>query len=239
MSEDSARHVGPPKINGPLWVISLFLGLSEVTVSIATTQATGWIQGMLAIFAVMFPTLVTTVFFLILWHNNKILYAPREFSDSTTVSEYADAMNRSTRRNVNIVESALVKSLAGIEEKLDAIGASAKQRQEIAEYVTAAARSTVVTVDLAAFSEDASFEVPVDGRTSVAELLDAVYFGLRGKVGNLSYNRTWLLRDEKTGRSYDDIGTHWARIALRTERDFRPVREVGIAGGAQLTAYAI
>ncbi|MEU9240174.1 hypothetical protein [Streptomyces sp. NPDC048385] len=50
----------------PLWIISLFLGLSETTVGIAAALSNGWVQGALAVFAVTFPVLVSGAFFSIL-----------------------------------------------------------------------------------------------------------------------------------------------------------------------------
>ncbi|MFE5501260.1 hypothetical protein ACFQ73_01750 [Amycolatopsis japonica] len=230
----------PPRTVGPLWVISLFLGLSEVTVAIATTQATGWIQAMLAIFAVAFPVLVSSVFFILLWRNNKVLYAPREFADGTTVHDFVDAMSGNTRRSASIVESTFQSLTTRLEAHLEALGTTEAQRTEIIDWVGNAARSAVVTVHLSVFSQDPrSMQVPIDESTTVTELLDAVYFAIFDKVSNFSYSKTWLLRDTTTGHLFDHIGRPYARRHLGTDRDFRLLAEVGIEPGSTLSAVRL
>lgn len=225
-----------PRTLGPLWVISLFLGLSQVTVTIATTQATGWIQAMLAIFAVTFPTLVSIVFFTVLWRNNKVLYAPREFADGTTVHDFADAMSGNTQRSVAIVEATLQSLTTRLEAHLQDLGATEAQRAEIIDWIGNAARNAVVTVHLSGFSQNPrSMQVPIDESTTVTELLDAVYFAIYKKVTNFSYSKTWLLRDINTGRLFDDIGRPYARQYLGTDRDFRLLSEVGLRPGSTLS----
>jgi hypothetical protein len=226
----------PPRVLGPLWVISLFLGMSEVAVTIAITQAGGWIQALLAIFAVVFPTLVAAAFFYILWYDNKILYAPQDFAEGTTVTEYAEAMSRTARRSVNIVESALRGEFDRLGAQLAKLGATDAQRNEILASVGAAARRTVVTVDISMFAPwPGSIDIPIDAASTVTELLDAVYFAISDRVENFSYRRTWLLRNDDTGHLYDRIGAHHARLHLRTNRDYRLLTEVGIEPGARLT----
>ncbi|WP_143264109.1 hypothetical protein [Amycolatopsis kentuckyensis] len=224
-----------PKVAGPLWVISLFLGLSEIAVTVATTQASGWIQAMLAIFSVVFPAAVATVFFLILWHDNKVLYAPREFGANTSVAEYAEAMTRNSRRSIDALESVLAESLEAVNGKLDALGATPTQRDEIVASVRSVARLSVVTIDLAAF-DTRPLEVLVNDHTSVKELLNAVFFAVSPRVRPYTYGKDWILRDGPTGRLLKDIGTAWAKSHLKAHDDERPLSEIGISGGDVLTA---
>lgn len=236
-------HGKPPKVFSPLWVISLFLGVSEVAVTVATTQATGWIQSMLAIFAVAFPFLVSLAFFLTLWNNNKVLYAPGEFTSDTTVQDYVEAMNRNNRRSVSIVEAALQSALTRLETQLEVLGATAHQRGEILASVSTAARAVMITVNVSVFNTERTeppvVEVPVDESTTVTELLDAVYFAIWGKVEGFSYGKTWLLRDEFTGRRFDKIGTLYARRYLKTDRDYRQLSEVDIEPASPLAVFKL
>lgn len=224
----------PPRVLGPLWIISLFLGTSEIVVAVATTQASGWIQAMLAIFAVAFPTLVSILFFYTLWYNNKVLYAPRDFAEGTSVTEYVIAMSQTTRRRRDVVESALRAELKGQLEKL---GTTDAQRDEILESVSTAARRTEVTVDITEFSPDAEpLTIPVDERSTVNELLDGVWFAISDQVDAYTYGKSWLLRDNETGRVFNQIGTRYARRQLRAGRDIRELTVVGIEPGASLSA---
>ena len=62
----------------PLWVISLFVSLTEAVTGIAVTQAHGGVQGALTAFEIVFPLLVASAFFLILWNRPYVLYPPTE-----------------------------------------------------------------------------------------------------------------------------------------------------------------
>ena len=77
----------------PLWVISLFVSLTEVVTGIAVTQATGSIQVALTVFVMVFPLLVASAFFVILWDRHWVLYPPTEFV-GIDVKEYMNSMLR-------------------------------------------------------------------------------------------------------------------------------------------------
>lgn len=223
-----------------MWMISLFLGVSEAGVAVAVTQATGWIQTMLAIFAVAFPTAVSTAFFVTLWRNNKVLYAPGDFTQDTPVHDFVEAMNRTNRRSIDIVESALHEGLTSLEHQLQALGASAAQREQILESVSSAARRAIINVDITAFDQQRrSVDVPVDERATVTELLDTAFIPIAHKVPEYSYGKTWLLRDIETGKTLSAMGTIYARKHLGTDRDYRTLSEVGIEPGSRLMAVSI
>lgn len=226
----------PPRVLSPLWVISLFLGLSEGAVTIAVTQAQGWIQSLLSIFAVIFPTFVAAVFFLILWKKNAVLYAPGEFAGGATVTEYAEAMTRHAPRAVAVVENALLDKVS---EELKAHGTSEEQLTKILEMARNAADRTFISVDTATFAvteEDRFVDVPVEPKTTtVQELTDTVYFALAKRVPAYTYGTVWLLRDDDTKQVYDKIGTAYARRELRTYNDGRSLSDVDIKPGARLT----
>src|SRR4051794_37702549 len=84
-----------PRVMNPLWIISLFLGLAEVVAGIVATQVTGWVQGLLALFVVLFPTGVAAAFFLVVWHRPLNLYAPKDFSGAVKPSDFAAAVGSS------------------------------------------------------------------------------------------------------------------------------------------------
>jgi hypothetical protein len=63
----------------PLWIISLFVGLTEAVLAAAVTQTTGGVQVALAGFVMVFPLLIATAFFAVLWYKPWVFYAPSEY----------------------------------------------------------------------------------------------------------------------------------------------------------------
>lgn len=63
----------------PLWVISLFVFLTEAILVVAATQMTGNHQTALVSFVIIFPFLVAGMFFVMLWYKKENLYAPSEY----------------------------------------------------------------------------------------------------------------------------------------------------------------
>lgn len=76
----------------PLWVISLFLSLTEVVTGIALTKASGGVQVALIAFVLIFPLLVATAFFIILWFRPYVLYPPADFGGGADVTSFVRAM---------------------------------------------------------------------------------------------------------------------------------------------------
>lgn len=75
----------------PLWVISLFLSLTEIVTGIAVTQATGGVQVALTVFVIVFPLFVAGAFFAVLWNRPYVFYPPTEFGGGTNVLDYVRA----------------------------------------------------------------------------------------------------------------------------------------------------
>ncbi len=63
----------------PLWVVSLFVSLAEVTLGVAATQTTGSVQVALTTFVIIFPLFVAGAFFGILWNRPWVFYSPLEY----------------------------------------------------------------------------------------------------------------------------------------------------------------
>lgn len=76
----------------PLWVISLFVSLSEATLGVAVTQTAGSIQVTLTIFVVLFPVLIAAGFFAVLWWKPYAFYPPSEYGGHVNVEQYIQAM---------------------------------------------------------------------------------------------------------------------------------------------------
>ena len=236
MTEPEPAPGGPTgRVLNPLWIISLFLGVSEVTVGIAATQADGWVQAMLATFSVLFPLLVSAAFFYTLWRRPAILYAPRDYGGETTVADYVRALSTYTRNSVDIVTTALEASIDSSGATARRLGIEEGEVRAIVETMVAAARESVLHVDLGVFDRGhGSFSIPVDHSTTVTELLDGIWFAISSSVPAFSYGKSWILQDERTGRVLGDIGKRHAQRELGTVRDERRLAEAGITSTSRL-----
>lgn len=74
----------------PLWVISLFVSLTETVLGVATTRVSGNAQLALIIFVIVFPVLIAGAFFAVLWKKPGVLYTPSDFVQ-TDVQKFFDA----------------------------------------------------------------------------------------------------------------------------------------------------
>src|SRR3954466_3700857 len=64
----------------PLWIISLFVGLTETVLGTALVNTTNAsIQIALTAFVIAFPLLIAAAFFGILWSRPWVFYAPNEY----------------------------------------------------------------------------------------------------------------------------------------------------------------
>ncbi len=77
----------------PLWIISLFVSLTETALGITVSQTSGSVQIALTIFVVAFPFLVAYSFFLILWHRPYVFYSPGEYGQ-VDVKDFVGALSQ-------------------------------------------------------------------------------------------------------------------------------------------------
>lgn len=234
----------------PLWVISLFLSLTEVMTGIAVLQAKGGAQIALTAFVIAFPCAVTAGFFAVLWKRPYVFYPPTEFGPGTDVTKYVEAMRRvqsdegqirtviqesirATLEAPQLVErlsSGVPAHVSDVRRELDGL------RKELANVAIMRAEARFVTVDTSALTNNESPVVfPYETNESVGEFLDKVWFALADHVPPHKYNKVWVLRDKASGREFREMGSLWARLNGLT-RDSRPLTEVGIAGGMRLEA---
>jgi hypothetical protein len=254
MSDPDASHRTPTKAAmTPLWVISLFLSLTEVMTGIAVLQATGGVQIALTAFVIAFPCAVTAGFFAVLWKRPYVFYPPTEFGPSTDVTKYVEAMRRvqsdeeqirtviqesirATLEAPQLVErlsSSVPTHISDIRRELDGL------RKELANAAITKAEARFVTVDTSAFTNNESPVVfPYESNELVRDFLDKVWFALADHVPPHRYNDVWVLRDKASGRELRDMGSMWAR-ANGLNRDSRPLTEAGIFGGMRLEAVPL
>jgi hypothetical protein len=232
----------------PLWVISLFLSLTEIMTGIAVMQATGNVQVALTAFVITFPCIVSAAFFVVLWKRPYVFYPPTEFGPQTDVTKYVEAMRRVQSNEVQVrevIQEAIKATLESPQalERISVVSTSQapeilKQlehiRADLAREAISKAEESFVSVDTQRVTGRKSPSVfPFDESLTVNQFLDQVYFALEDGVPPYQYANIWMLRDAKSGREYREIGTRWARDNGRRS-DTRLLKDVGIAGGAKL-----
>ena len=244
MSEMLSGGRRAPGVMNPLWIISLFLGLSEVTVGVAATQVRGWMQGSLIVFAIVFPSAIAAAFFAILWRKAYVLYAPRDFPESTPVAAFVAAMGGNVYGTSGAIE-ALVRS--GVESAIADVAEpsiSDEVRNSAANHAIEVAGESLarraILVDITSESmraeagATAEITILVDEEMTVADFLNNIYFSLQGAVPPWTYGQSWWLEDGD-GQSLLAMGTAWARKHDQSG-DERLLSEAGIRPGQRLTA---
>lgn len=222
----------------PLWIISLFLGLTEVVIGLSLTQADGWVQGMLATFCVALPVAVGACFVTILWRRPWLLYAPRDFPEAPTLPDFRQWTDGSNAARISTI------SLENVDHAIQAAieGSTAAESdaevQDLVAAATAAYRRQTVTVDLQdAFPEKANMDplvVPVSETTSVSDFLGTIWWALERRVPPFTYTTTWVLETPASDTRHDQIGTLVAKSAMKSRSDLRTLPDVGIHPGDHL-----
>ncbi|RLU81128.1 hypothetical protein CTZ27_33355 [Streptomyces griseocarneus] len=227
----------------PLWMISVFVGLSETAVVIAASQAEGWVQGLLAIFSVTFPILVSGAFFGILWKKPEVLYAPGDFPEHLSPGTFRDGIRGGPSVDTEVLESVVRRTLESV---LPTALAGRVNEAEVPNVVNQAfisaqrdIASRMLRIDTSAVHRDLQGAVnyPVDDSTTVSELLNWLWRQLTPFIRPYTYGSEWVLRDRLTGRAFDG-GTGWARSHGRG-RDERLLTESGITPGMDLAVELI
>ena len=133
----------------PLWVISLFISLTETVLGVALTKTAGGVQEALVAFVIVFPLLIASGFFLLLWFRPHHLYAPSDYSGVTGVREYIEAVTK-TRRAENVT------SAEALHEYWKPNGKANRSNQ--AKLLSWLAANELKTVGLTAFIRGDDFE---------------------------------------------------------------------------------
>ncbi|WP_146022209.1 hypothetical protein [Streptomyces sp. CB02959] len=243
-SEDGSGASALPRVVNPLWIISLFLGLSETTAGVVAALASGWVQGALTLFAIVFPLLVSGAFFTVLWRKPEVLYAPGDFPEHVPVGTYVDGMRRGSRGQVELLEEVVRETLESVLPSfLSSKATPAEAMQLVNEAIESAhdgIASRVLTIDLSGV--DQSFlqaQFPLFEGATVSDFLDRLWAMLRDHVKPYTYGTHWVLIDRKGGHVLRDIGTQWAKNNLGSADDERLLKDVGIHANSDLAAVLL
>lgn len=224
----------------PIWVMSAFLGLAEITAGLAASATEGWIRGLFAVFAVAMPTVVLGLFFRILMTRPHVLYAPGDFSEATPVEEFVRAMalhhSQKVAYETLVAESARTAIAEAVESPH---GPDDNGRAEEAiVFLHETIRKGVVTIDLTQFGKSAIDYVASD-RSTVGRLLDYVYFAIVDQVDAYRYREQWVLRDVESGRFINGLDDPKDGSDRRRAADPRLLSEAQIYAGSELEAVVL
>jgi hypothetical protein len=223
-----------PASASPLWIIALFIALSEVTAGAAAITTNGSARLIFACFAVSFPTAVFATFVWLLTKHAPNLYAPGQYSKDITPEIYRTGIGISAAESLffgRAVAEAVVPLLGQ--------GTDGESRGDVVEQVArhfeAAVAESSVTVSLNRLKPGAELlQLPITEETTVDSLLDSIYFALAPAVKPFTYGQAWTLIND-LGNEYTEMGTVWAR-SRNISRDARPITEAGIVPGQRLIA---
>jgi uncharacterized protein YbaP (TraB family) len=127
----------------PLWVISLFLTLTETMLGVGVIQTSGGIQVALTVFVLVFPLLVACAFFGILWFKPYVFYTPYEFGSAADAATFIDAISRDAK---TIHEK--VTQVASAAEQIEALRLELENKAKELEEKIAKAKNEAVALSM-------------------------------------------------------------------------------------------
>ena len=221
-----------PRAASPLWIIALFIALTQSMAGIAAIATDGTTRMIFAIFAVTFPVVVLALFVWLLLRHPANLYSPGQYTAETTIETYVRALGRESRDAASQLRQTLSAVAAAALSEPTGSDARSVAVTGILEDLT---ERSIVTVDRSVLLPGSPpAEVPVTTHTTVDELLDSIYFHLADVVPPRTYGQEWVLADEQMTQ-LTEIGRTWAE-EHGMRRDVRPIVEVGIQPGARIVA---
>lgn len=245
----------------PLWVISLFVSLTEAVLGIGVIQTNGAIQIALTVFVIVFPLLVAGGFFTVLWNKPYVFYSPTEYGQQN-VREYVEAMQRRvlnegelynrlrqtirstlTSDEIIIELSDAISRVTGERLREEIVGNVTKIMDSIAERTMEGVRKEgFITVDarpLLGTRNGKIWQIPYGQFVTVSDFLDNLWYLLQPYgIPSMRYGELWALRDTKTGKVLRDMGRRWAHTRGQT-LDTRSLSDVGITPGMKLEAIPL
>jgi hypothetical protein len=240
----------------PLWVVSLFVSLTETVLGIGVIQTIGGIQIALTVFVMVFPLLIAGAFFGILWHKPYVFYSPSEYAQQD-VRKYVEAMQSRSHIDSKLfpeIEHVVRTQLSSSEvitDLTEIISRKAGDRIEgqIAQILASVADKTVesiqdenfLTVDSRTLvgKDGGIWRIPYTRYASASELLDNLWVLLKEYgIPEMKYGVIWALRDKRTGQILKDMGRTWA-MKHGDVFDERGLSQVGIMPGMYLEAISL
>ncbi len=251
------QHNGTKRHATPLWVISIFITLTEVVVGGVVTQTDGVVQILFTVFAIIFPTFISIAFFYILWNRPHHLFSPTEYGQQVSINEYVSAMKQTMAvdetRLYDDIKQTITQTLKSEDmtqqfaQQIDNTS-STEQNQKIAQALDYAVEQTVEHVKEHNFiSIDTRPLLPEEGeRYTIAhtkfktagDLLDYVWLQLQAaSVPPFTYEKLWILKNADTHQYY--TGLHAKIVNGKYQKDRRQLSDIGINPGTHLVVEAV
>lgn len=208
----------------PLWIIALFVSLTEAVLGVAVTVTDGGIQAALTGFVIGFPLLVAGAFFFILWNKPYVFYTPKDFGPEIPVTKFVAAM-KGRSLDEHTLYSQITEVIQGTFKELfaevEAVVSKTSNRaaeQQIGHLLNRAANETVERIRKVGFltidsrpllgNRGRVWQVPYQDYKTVSELLDDIWYSIR-VLPPYSFGEKWILRDPASGRLFKEMGTVW------------------------------
>ncbi|BEP13995.1 hypothetical protein acdb102_23060 [Acidothermaceae bacterium B102] len=246
-----------PSAASPLWIIALFIALSEATAGVASVTTNGVTQLIFAIFAVAFPSIVFLMFVRLLIKHTPKLYAPGQYTGTLTPQVFADGVNgRETlspdlslllgSATLNLVEAAVSRRGAKFEVEIndevgivDSVDATVRQpeltedeeRSRLLDVWLKTVNEGTIFVDLSDFKFNLMELVPMTDATTVRELIDRIG-GIIGLADPMAYGAVWVF-ENRDGYIYSEMGPRWA-VGNGQADDMRALSAVNITAETKL-----
>ncbi len=236
----------------PLWVIALFISLTETVLGVGVIQTLGGIQIALTVFVLSFPLLIAGAFFIILLKKPWVLYAPAEYGTGTRVEDYVREMLDKAKSPDELqlytqIQQAIRDTLVSTQVITELSRVTSQQGnpplKEIRRVLDAAAvkaeeqirEQGFLTIDSHPLEgvDGRRWQVAYDRYSTVSELLDDIFFSFKIKIPSMSFGLRWFLRDAASGHIFTDIGRRWAARQNKVVDD-RRLEQVGIKPGMTL-----
>lgn len=251
MNKISSTKISTPKTLNPLWIISIFLSLTEISLAYAVFNTSGTIQTIVLSFALVFPILVAIIFFIFLWFKPQNLYAPKDFQTDEAFIEVMKEQRESQkeiRKNdldrieddfenmlkINI-ESFKEKSYENLDEKgkklIDTIINSMNDT-----LLSQFKKSSFFKVDLSLITnkDNDILSYPSITFINFQSLLDELFYFLEPYFPPYSYGSKWVLRDKKSGQKIENIRMIKKLQPGTSLRDSRSLNEAGVYPNIEL-----
>lgn len=219
-----------PTSASPLWIIALFIALSEVTAGAASITTSGATRMIFACFAVSFPVVVFVVFIWLLIEHAPKLYAPGQYSQEITPEVYRTGISRV---DTTLLSRAVARTVV-LSDAENGQGSEDLQIERAARIFEEVFEESSIEIEVSPKGyTDSPLKIPVTSETQVSEFLDQIWFDLRGAVKPFTYGRSWVIINPSDGALYTDIGRTWAN-ERKIFSDVRPITEIGILPGTKL-----
>lgn len=166
------------KVSNPLSLIAIFAGSAEVVATVVLATVSESVQQILVWYVISFPVFLVLLFFITLWINHTLLYAPSDFSNEQYFFELAynkfkkdaeDAIETSKAKNPEAAK--VLEDLNGqiSDLKVSVVTAKTSLANDILEKLAETQEGMTVTELTATFA--------VSRATLYSTLNDLVYHG--------------------------------------------------------------